>query len=116
MGLIPPEEVPPIQVAVDAEWVDEELGIFNAKEIKTITIEQIIKKHGQRVPSYKDSQKEFRAIVVLVSPRLPRPVEVKQVIRTVDVFSYQGEDVLPLYNFWEATGGRASITMDGLNR
>jgi len=117
MGLIPPEEVPPVQVAINAEWVDRQVGTFNAEEIETTTIEQIIKEHGQRVPSYEDSQKEFRAIVVLVSPEFPESVEIEQVIRSVDEFSYQGEDADPSrYNFWEATGGRASITMDGLSR
>ena len=74
-GLIPADEVPDIWVAEDGERApsDEDLCVngdghcmFTATRIRTYTIEDIIAEHGERVPDYVNSQKDFRAAAVLL--------------------------------------------------
>lgn len=70
MGLAGPEEVPPIQVAVGAEYMgetEEGLRRFHADRLVTVTIEDIIAAHGPRVPSFEDSPKEFPVALVVLS-------------------------------------------------
>ena len=149
-GLIPADEVPDIWVAEDGEHFLEKRGdgpwwfytkfdefgvpIFKASKITTWSIERIQAEHGKRIPDVSQSQKEFRAVVILLVDE-NRPAEQS----TLDFMSDQirrlthaGPDVdgftrdyprlynfrpsdARLYNFWEATGGRATLTMDGLS-
>jgi hypothetical protein len=78
MGLIPPEEVSPISVHEFEEKPDN--PTFNTwgpncgeehkfTETKTITIQDIIRTNGKRVPSYKESQKDFRIAFVILTPK-----------------------------------------------
>ena len=70
MGLVPAESVQPLT------WY-EGLELIKSDEISTIiranqritTIEEIVSKHGARQPNWQNSQKEFRGIVVLVTPQ-----------------------------------------------
>ncbi len=126
-GLIPPEEVPDLWVAEDGEWLDERTDdgdrLFTASRVRTYTIEDIIDEHGKRVPDHRTSQKEFRAAVVLLIDE-NHPLYKWQLDRlsgAIDSFSHPGANSFyayrfDTYNFWEATGGRATITMDGLSR
>ena len=131
-GFIPPEDVPDFQIAEDAEWppefVKDDKGrilnfIFTASGIKTYTIEDIIAEHGPRVPDHLQAQKDFRAaVILLISEDYPATREIlENVSDDVSWFSHVGEDELekknrPLTNFYEATGGRGTITMDGLSQ
>ena len=134
-GFIPPEEVPDLWVAEDGEWLRDEEGriaradngdgIFTASRVKTYTIEDIISEHGPRVPNHSQAQKDFRAVVILlVSKDYPATREILETIsRDVSWFSHKGYDdfdgideFFNRYNFYEATGGRGTITMDGLSR
>ena len=132
-GFIPPEDVPDFQIAEDAEWltteiVEDDKGlianfIFTASGIKTYTTEDIIAEHGPRVPDHLQAQKDFRAaVILLISEDYPAPPEIlENVSDDVSWFSHVGEDELekqnwPLSNFYEATGGRGTITMDGLSQ
>ena len=136
-GFIPSEEVPDIWAA-DGEWiyVDEtgrffdnllrdENGdrIFSAREIKRYTIEDIVAEHGPRVPDHLQSQKDFRAaVILLVSEDYPATREILESVSDDAIwFSHAGEDELEkqgwsLWNFYEATGGRGTIAMDGLSQ
>ena len=143
-GFIPSEEIPDIWAAVDGEWIlddfepyfDEETGrwvdnllrdesgdrIFSAREIKRYTIEDIIAEHGPRVPDHLQSQKDFRAaVILLVSEDYPATREILESVSDDALwFSHVGEDELEkdgwlLWNFYEATGGRGTITMDDLS-
>ena len=49
-------------------WINKSKGIFYANSIQDITIDELIKKYGEREPNYKNSPKVFRGIVILVSP------------------------------------------------
>ena len=124
-GLIPPEEVPDLWVAEDGEPLLNENGEWNrhsfvASRVKTYTIEDIVAKHGPRVPDHSKSQKNFRAaVILLVSEEYP-PTRSKLEALSADasVFSDADEGIGPAntYNFYWATGGRATLTMDGLSR
>ncbi len=126
-GFIPPHEVPEFQVAENGEilrWVPQEdrhnTMVFTASGFKTHTIEGIIAEHGPRVPDYLQAQKEFRAAVIfLISDKYPATRErLERLSNDVTWFSKKGTDESdpPVTNFYEATGGRGTITMDGLSQ
>ncbi len=127
-GLIPPDEVPDLWVAENGEYLYEDGGtlvyddrgyvMFTANQVSTYTIEDIIAEHGARIPDSRDSQREFRAVVVLlVNEENPATRELLDMIsRDVAWFGTADSDEYPfIYNFHEATGGRATITLDGLD-
>ena len=127
-GLIPSEDIPEILVAEDGKWllndednrVEDDKGhwIFTASRFKTYTIEDIIAEHGPRVPDHLQSQKDFRAAaILLIDEDHPATKEVLETVsRNVSWFSHAGSDEFDQHNFYEATGGRATITMDGLSQ
>ena len=133
-GFIPPEEVPDLWVAENGEWLRDDQGrrigaengpIFTASGFKIYTIEDIIAENGPRVPDVSLSQKDFRAAVILLTDE-EHPAKLNVLKRLSDDISwfchvgtsgptdtYHGID---RYNFYEATGGRGTITMDGLSQ
>ena len=125
-GLIPPSEVPELWVAEDGtglkdasgNWVYADSGdqIFTASKVSTWSIERIVAEHGARVPDSNQSQKEFRAALILaVDPLHPaRKSTLDELSAAVQRFTHAGSDDYN-FNFWEATGGRATLTMDGLS-
>ena len=127
-GFIPSEDVPDILVAEDGKWLlddegnivevedDEVSWMFTASRFKTYTIEDIIAEHGPRVPDHSQSQKDFRAAaILLIDEDHPATKEVLETVsRNVSWFSHAGSDEFDQHNFYEATGGRATITMDDL--
>ena len=122
-GLIPPEQVPDLWVAEDGEIVkplsEDARDEFTASRIRTYTIEDIIAEHGPRIPDHTRSQKTFRAaVILLVSEEYPANRKFLRALSDdATLFSHPGEDQFDdWYNFYEATGGRATIAMDGLSR
>ena len=127
-GFVPPDQVPDLWVAEDGEWLLDEEGehvsapdgswMFTASQIRTYTIEEIIAEHGARVPDVSQSQKEFRgAVILLVDENHPATQEALQTLsEDVSWFSHPGDDETYRFNFYEATGGRGTITMDGLSK
>ena len=129
-GFIPPEEVPDFQTAEDGEWLLDERGdpvyddngyrMFTASGFKTHRIEDIIAEHGPRVPDHPQAQKDFRAAVILLtSEDYPATRErLERLSDDVFWFSRAGKDESgpPVTNFYEATGGRGTITMEGLSQ
>jgi hypothetical protein len=122
MGLIEAGEVTdPIQVADDASSIDAASGTFHASGIHEVTISDLvggvgmIAGLGPRLPGPAQSQRQFRAFVVLVAPEAPPRDVLATFDGDVERFSRPADDGLSyLFNFWEATGGRASMRMDGL--
>ena len=121
-GFIPPEEVPEFWVAQDAQWIEQrrsEQGlwdrVFTASEIKRYTIDDVIAAHGRRVPEAPQAQREFRAAaILLIDENHPASMDVLNVLSgDVAWLSHAGVDG-EFKNFYEATGGRAKIIMDGL--
>ena len=127
-GFIPPEEVPDLWVAEDGEWLRDGEGsilrndngypIFTASRVRTYTIEDIIAEHGPRVPDHSQAQKDFRAaVILLISEDYPAVRQtLERLSDDVSWLSHAGEDEAEQYNFYEATGGRGTITMDGLSQ
>ena len=127
-GFIPPEDVPDLWVAEDGKYLIEngrpvrtEDGdnIFTASKVRTYSIEDIIAEHGERIPNSLQSQREFRAAAILLIDK-DRPLvkwQLDAVSAEIASFSYAGADEDDeSYNFYEATGGRATITMDSLSQ
>ena len=126
-GLIPPSEVPDLWVAEDGtelkdasgNWVYDDSGykIFTASRISEWSIERIVAEHGTRMPDSRQSQKHFRAALILAVDPLhpPRQSTLDNLSEAVQVFTHAGKDDSITFNFWEATGGRATLTMDGLS-
>ena len=127
-GLIPAEEVPDLWVGEDVEFVRDQEGrvalaegryrVFKPGKVRTYTIEDIIAEHGERVPDVTQSQKDFRAaVILLIDENHPATRwQLDQLSAYIAAFSLPGTDEDGSLNFFEATGGRATITMDGLSQ
>gem|GEM_PF-589933 len=115
MGMIPPSEVEfPIQIINQLDWVDSSQGILTATSITTRTMADIIQTDGARIPVAADAQKEFRILYVVISADpLDNPTW-GELDQTVYDFALPGDNGISSYNFWEATGGRGTVKMDGL--
>ena len=117
-GLVPPEDVPDFWVAIDGEWIDQESGTFTATKIEKYTVSDVIAAYGKRVPEASRSQREFRAAVILLIDEKDPTVDSKlleSLSADIAWFSFPGMDESEENNFYEATGGRATLTMDGLS-
>ncbi|MCY3814645.1 MAG: FG-GAP-like repeat-containing protein [Gammaproteobacteria bacterium] len=126
-GFLPPEEVPDLWVAADGQWARGNDGasatteagsaIFEAEDVRTYTVDDIVERNGERVPTMGEAQRSFRAALVLLTdddhPATPEQLDILS--EHAAWFSQQGSDDRPgLHNFYEATQGRGSITFDGL--
>ena len=117
-GFIPPEEVPEFWVAADGQWVDRGASIFTASEIRRHSVDDVIAAHGRRVPEFSESQREFRAAIVLLVDEDNAEVDIRALENLssfIDSFSHAG-DVSAENNFHAATGGRATIAMGDLSQ
>lgn len=120
MGLASKSEVPDITVfsglTVDGNDFFNN-GNFFATTKKTLSLDQIITQSGigERIPDYQSSQKEFRAIVVVVSPTALTTTEWTNYEKSINDFFKKSNDETSLFNFYEATKGRGWIKADQLN-
>lgn len=122
-GYVSAEEVPDLQVAEDAAWMEEEgelsrdsegNPIFTASGLTTYAIEDLVAMHGARVPSVANAQWHHRAALILLVDD-DHPATEQQLATLVDHAAYmslQGDHDDGLHNFYEATGGRGSISFD----
>lgn len=123
MGMIPLSSVQPFSFFdpnfIDGTSIEEEPGtvtggnsvpskiisfkstqpplLYNANKIENLL--------GVRIPSSTTSQKKFRALVVVITPRPLTPPEWSVIDEGSKFFGLNGDDNSPLYNFWEATKG-----------
>jgi hypothetical protein len=66
MGLIPPEQVPPMHVLSNIDASDPER--VTATVVRTVTIDQIMESEGgPRIPAFPDTQKEFKIAFIVTS-------------------------------------------------
>ena len=131
MGLIPANELRPIIVAenpkVGVGDLNEIAGRFSADTLTTIQPDEFIGTWGERFPSFENSQKEFKMLILIVSNKNVVEMEKdeeksRSLGQDIEVFSDIGsiEDIKnnDTYSFWRATGGRATmetkISMDDL--
>ena len=129
-GLVPPEEVPDLLVAEDAQWLKGDEGqpvvaddgwpIFTATRISKVSVEDIAAQHGPRSPDPAQSQRQFRAAAILLideshpafGPVLDELAdEVAWFSRVLD----RDPRATGSYNFHQATGGRATMATYGLS-
>ena len=124
-GLLPAADVPDIWVARDGritEHHDEHGWIFTASQVEEWSVERIIEEYGQRTPTVADSQKAFRAAFVLMADR-EHPFEqevLEELSALIKDYSNPVDDAddgtMNSFNFYEATGGRATIATGELTR
>ncbi len=108
MGLIPPEEVPPVHILINPDYSD--LNRITAERVDTITIEQIMAAEGgERIPPYEESQKDFNIAFIAVSDREFTPAEMAFFSLIAKFFSSKSEGEHYLTPFYTATGGRATL-------
>ena len=122
MGVIPKSEVKPIRIFTGISAVRDEFiknGSFSADSLTTYTIDQIVGaplNKGEREPGVDKSQKKFRVLAIMLTTSPLTPKEWDDFTSQIKQFSFSGKDSSRLYNFWEATGGRASLDMGDLHR
>lgn len=115
MGLLPPDSVPPVQIAEAADWVNVQEGTFRASRIRTVEVDELVARHGPRAPAYGEAPTALRAAYVVVSSEPLDDVARNKIDQDVEELSRPGPRELRWYlNFWEATGGRGRLVMDGL--
>ena len=125
-GFSPLGEVPDLTIAEDAEWLRDENDdmvladsgdpIFTASKLTVYTKDDLVAEYGLRDPAYPTAQRDFRAAAILLidedNPAVGRILD--RVSEHVSWFSLPGFSPIIGNNFYEATRGRAKITMDGL--
>mgnify|MGYP001157431295 FL=1 len=67
---------------------------------------------GKRVPNNNNAQKNFKLLIVVLTDNPLTEDEWNKVDATAEWFSKKEDDGSHLYNFWEATGGVGSITIE----
>lgn len=115
MGLISPEELTPVKFFYklhaknETEFFNE--GKFYSDSVVTFNAEDIIRTAGgPRIPDYKNSQKEYKALIVLVSPAMPTSDEIQDLDNYSSWLGFPGSDGDNGYfNFYEATYGKATL-------
>jgi hypothetical protein len=111
MGLIPPEEVPPIHILTKPDLTEQ--TSITAGSSRTVTIEEIMAAEGgSRLPSHEDSQKDFTMAFIVAQDH---PYD-DAAYAFFSLISYQltskegpSEYQQSLAPFYWATGGRATI-------
>lgn len=114
MGLVGPSDVPPEHFVFDPAYLNRPLGIVVPRDkTRRVTIDDIVRIYGPRVPDVTQSPKAFRLLHVVVSDRALKPAELL-LEHTVAAFAESKPEgaaaTMPPLTFWVATGGRGSVT------
>ena len=106
-----------INYFTDAVWEDQSNGIFtSAAGVKTLTFNDYqTELGGIRNPAFGSAQTEFSILTVLIDTALPNETDLAAIDQEVEGFSFAGNDVSSRFNFFEATGGLATVVMSNLN-
>jgi len=115
MGLIAAEDVGhDIKIANGYAAIASRPGVFSATSIDTVTMQNVVEIDGARVPNNLQAQTSFRTLYVILTDRALTLSEWAEADEEVYNFALQGDDGTGGFNFWEATGGRASMQFDNL--
>ncbi|BCX46572.1 hypothetical protein HAHE_04800 [Haloferula helveola] len=115
MGLIDAEDITQeIKVANGFAWADYATGQFTATSITSLTMAEVVSTDGARTPDSSTSQKDFRVLYLILTDGPLTLGEWADFDADVEVFARNAASGGSSYNFWEATGGLATLTMDGL--
>ncbi len=125
MGLVPPEEVPPIEVAVNPvlEVLRGDCADFSAERIELVTIEDIITANGARFPAADASPRHLELAVMIITDHLLTDEEwstYEEALACADG-SAECPTITPIgasgfpptftpLTFEDATGGRATLS------
>ncbi len=110
MGLIPPEEVPPVHLLQDPDVSDPEH--ITASSVRTITIEEIMAAEGgPRDPAYPHTQRDFNLafMVVQEGPFNPAAYAFFSLLSHRLMSHDPPQAHSSLAPFYWATGGRATL-------
>lgn len=114
MGLIPSSSVSEFDVFSDITSFSSSGSEFNFSANSRIThdgksIENLL---GKRIPNSNNSQKNFKLLIVVLTNKTLTDEQWDKVDATAEWFSKKEDDGTHLYNFWEATNGIGSITIE----
>ena len=113
MGMIPVSSVSNFDMFTDITSLAINTSTFDFTASKTTyTPESLINLLGEREPSVDNSQKDFKLLVVVITDEPLSDDEWSKVDATAEWFSKKEDDGTSLYNFWEATNGVGSITIE----
>ena len=127
-GFIPAIDVPGLWVAEDGNWLLDAVGnhvlaangypVFTASRPREYTIDDLIASHGPRTPDVSQAQKDFRAaVILLIDSEHPANPHVLDVLSDhVSLFGHVGDNGIESQSFYEATGGRGTLNMNGLSQ
>jgi hypothetical protein len=113
MGFLPISSVTDFDMFTNITSLSVNETTFDLTATKTtITPNYLETSLGERLPSTTDSQKDFKLLVVVLTDAPLSDEEWGKVDATAEWFSKKEDDGTSLYNFWEATNGVASITIE----
>ena len=113
MGMIPVSSVSSFDMFTDITSLAINTSTFDFTASKTTySPESLIDLLGEREPSVDNSQKDFKLLVVVITDEPLSDDEWSKVDATAEWFSKKEDDGTSLYNFWEATNGVGSITIE----
>ena len=113
MGMLPISEVADFDMFANITALDIVSSTFHfiAEDRTTFTPESLEVLLGQREPSFEESQKDFKILAIVLTDHPLSEEEWTRVDATVEWFSNPGDDGTYLYNFWEATRGVGTVTI-----
>ena len=124
-GLALPSEVPDLWFAQDGKWLIENdslvrtgkgYPIFTASDVRTHTIEDIISEGGERNPPMVERTHQRAAVILLINKdESPTSDALQTLSEDANWLAMQGDDGTRLYNYYEATGGRATLSLGDLS-
>lgn len=114
MGLIPADSIKPFDVFRDLTASNSTTGVFTANTRITYDKAKILAEFGERTPTPATSPKNFKLLVLVLTPTALTEAEWTQYDNQVEQFARPSSDGTSLYNFWEATGGRATLDVGNL--
>lgn len=113
MGMLPISEVADFDMFTNITALDivSSTFNFNAEDRTTFTPQSLEELLGQREPSFENSQKDFKVLAIVLTDDSLNEEEWTRVDATVEWFANPGDDGTYLYNFWEATRGIGTVTI-----
>lgn len=113
MGLIPSDSITSFDVFRDLTAATA-TGEFTANTRITYDKTKVVTEFGLRTPTPATSQKKFKLLVLVLTPAALTETEWTMFDNQVEQFARPSSDGTPSYNFWEATGGRATLDVGNL--
>lgn len=117
MGLLPPDAVPAINIAISPSWVEQTQYIFTASGFRTISIWDFIESNNIHAIDSQNSTKSFCAIsVMLTTTELSQDEWTKfdNELAYLETQDYSSVDKYDESNFFTATQGLATIQFGNL--